>query len=49
MEGAEWVFVNGHYEPRLVEQTKQTILETPSKDLQRVCMEAFHAFLNNVK
>jgi hypothetical protein len=49
MEGAEWVFVNGHYEPRFVEQTKQTILDTPSKDLQRVCMEAFNAFLKNVK
>ena len=49
MEGAEWVFINGRYEPRMVESTKQIILAAPSKDLQRVCMEAFNSFLNDVK
>lgn len=48
MEGKEWVFVNGHYEPRLIEQTKEKILRTSSKDLEKVCEQAFYAFLKQL-
>jgi hypothetical protein len=49
MENAEWVLINGHYQPMYAEQTKQAILSASSKDLKRVCVESFEQFLRNVK
>jgi hypothetical protein len=49
MENAEWVLINGHYQPMYAEQTKQVIAKASSRDLQKVCLESFELFLKNVK
>lgn len=49
MESCEWVFVDGQFEQRQIEQTKKIIQNTPSKRLSEASIQAFQKFLNSVK
>ena len=49
MESVEWVFVDGKFEQRQIEETKKLIQKTPSKRLNEVSISAFQNFLNNLK
>lgn len=49
MESVEWVFVDGKFEQRQIEETKKLIQKTPSKRLTEASISAFQNFLNNLK
>ena len=49
MESAEWVFVDGRFEQKHIEQTKKLIQNVSSKRLNEVSVQAFQNFLNNLK
>lgn len=49
MESAEWVFVDGRFEQKHIEQTKKLIQNVPSKRLNEVSVQAFQNFLNSLK
>lgn len=49
MESVEWVFVDGKFEQRQIEDTKKLIQRTPSKRLTEASIMAFQNFLNNLK
>jgi hypothetical protein len=49
MESVEWVFVDGKFEQRQIEDTKKMIQRTPSKRLTEASVAAFQNFLNNLK
>ena len=49
MESVEWVFVDGKFEQRQIEETKKLIQRTPSKRLNEASIAAFQNFLANLK
>lgn len=49
MESVDWVFVDGRFEQRQIEQTKKIIQNTPSKRLSEASIQAFQNFLNSIK
>lgn len=49
MESVEWVFVDGKFEQKQIEDTKKMIQRTPSKRLTEASITAFQNFLNNLK
>ena len=49
MESVEWVFVDGKFEQKQIEDTKKMIQSTPSKRLTEASIAAFQNFLNNLK
>ena len=49
MEGVEWIFVDGRYEQRQIEEAKKLIQTTPSKRLTEASLQAFQNFLNSIK
>jgi len=49
MESVEWVFIDGKFEQRQIEDTKKTIQRTPSKKLNEASITAFQNFLKNLK
>jgi hypothetical protein len=49
MESVDWVFVDGQFEQRQIEQTKKIIQSTPSKRLTEASIQAFQNFLNSIK
>ena len=49
MESAEWVFVDGRFEQKHIEESKKQILNAPSKRLNEVSVQAFQKFLNSIK
>ena len=49
MESVEWVFVDGKFEQRQIEETKKLIQRTPSKRLTEASIAAFQNFLKNLK
>lgn len=49
MESVEWVFVDGKFEQRQIEETKKLIQKTPSKRLTEASISAFQNFLKNLK
>jgi hypothetical protein len=48
MESAEWVFVDGRFEQKHIEESKKRILNAPSKRLNEVSIQAFQKFLNSI-
>ena len=49
MESAEWIFVDGRFEQKHIEESKKQILNAPSKRLNEVSVQAFQKFLNSIK
>ena len=49
MESVDWVFVDGRFEQRQIEQTKKIIQNTPPKRLSEASIQAFQNFLNSIK
>ena len=49
MESVEWVFIDGKFEQRQIEDTKKFIQRTPSKRLTEASITAFQNFLKNLK
>lgn len=49
MESVEWVFVDGKFEQRQIEETKKLIQKTPSSRLDEASLMAFQNFLNSLK
>ena len=49
MESCEWVFVDGRFEQRQIEQTKKIIQNTSAKKLSEASIQAFQNFLNSIK
>ena len=49
MESVEWVFVDGKFEQRQIEETKKLIQKTPSKKLTEASISAFQNFLHSLK
>jgi hypothetical protein len=49
MESVEWVFVDGKFEQRQIEETQKMIRRTPSKKLNEASIAAFQNFLKNLK
>ena len=49
MESVEWVFVDGKFEQRQIEETQKLIRRTPSKRLTEASISAFQNFLTNLK
>lgn len=49
MESVEWVFVDGKFEQKQIEDAKKMIQRTPSKRLTEASIAAFQNFLNNLK
>jgi len=49
MEGKEWVWQNGILREKDVESIKKTILKAHQKDLKKVTVEAFEAFLRKLE
>lgn len=49
MESVEWVFVDGKFEQRQIEETQKLIRGTPSKRLTEASISAFQNFLTNLK
>jgi hypothetical protein len=49
MESVEWVFIDGKFEQRQIEETQKIIRRTPSKKLNEASIAAFQNFLQNLK
>jgi hypothetical protein len=49
MEGHEWVYVDGKFVGKQIEETKKLIESTKSNKLQAVSTQAFEKFLNSLK
>jgi len=49
MEGHEWVYVDGKYVEKQIEQTRKLIKSTSTKHLTEVSAVAFEKFLNSLK
>jgi hypothetical protein len=49
MEGLEWVYVDGKFVEKQIEETKKLIESTKSNRLQAVSSQAFEKFLNSLK
>lgn len=49
MEGLEWVYVDGKFVEKQIEETKKLIESTKSNKLQAVSTQAFEKFLNSLK
>jgi len=49
MESVEWVFVDGKFEQRQIEETQKMIQRAPSKKLNEASIAAFQNFLQNLK
>ena len=49
MEGREWVFVDGKYVERQIEEAKKLIQKTSSKQLNEMSIKAFQDFLAKIK
>ena len=49
MEGREWVFVDGKYVERNIEEVKEAIRKTPSKRINEMSIKAFQDFLAKIK
>lgn len=49
MEGHEWVYVDGKYVEKQIEETKKLIESASSKRLSAVSIEAFDRFLKSIK
>ena len=49
MEGREWVFVDGKYVERHIEEAKKVIQKTSSKQLNEMSIKAFQDFLAKIK
>lgn len=49
MESVEWVFVDGKFEQRQIEETQKLIRRTPSKRLTEASISAFQNFLTSLK
>lgn len=49
MEGREWVFVDGKYVERQIEEAKKMIQKTSSKQLNEMSIKAFQDFLAKIK
>lgn len=49
MEGREWVFVDGKYVERHIEEAKKMIQKTSSKQLNEMSIKAFQDFLAKIK
>jgi hypothetical protein len=48
MEGKEWVFVKGVWQDREIEETKNLIKKTSSRNLSEAKVKAFEAFLDKI-
>ena len=48
MESVEWVFIDGKFEQRQIEDTKKFIQRTPSKKLNEASIAAFQNFLKSL-
>jgi hypothetical protein len=49
MESVEWVYIDGKFEQKQIEDTKKFIQRTPSKRLTEASIMAFQNFLNSLK
>lgn len=49
MESKEWVFVDGHFVEKHIEEVKTFIKKTSSKNLQEAKIKAFQSFLMKIK
>lgn len=49
MEGKEWVFVNGHFVERDIDEARAAIKRASSKNLQEAKMLAFQNFLSKIR
>lgn len=49
MEGHEWVYVDGKYVEKQIEETQRLIRSTPSKRLEETAALEFEKFLNSLK
>lgn len=49
MEGHEWIYVDGKYVEKQIEETRKLIESTSSKQLSAVSIEAFDRFLKSLK
>ena len=49
MEGHEWVYVDGKYVEKQIEETRRLIKTTSSKKLEEASILAFENFLNSIK
>jgi hypothetical protein len=49
LEGVEWIYVDGHYEERQIEEAKQIIKSTPTKALNETKIKLFNQFINSLK
>lgn len=49
MEGHEWVYVDGKFVEKQIEETRKLIESTKSNKLQAVSTQAFEKFLNSLK
>ena len=49
MESVEWVFVDGRFEQKQIEETQKLIRQTPSKRLEEAKLQAFANFLKYLK
>ena len=49
MEGREWIFVDGKYVERHIEEAKKTIQKTSSSQLNEMSIKAFQDFLAKIK
>lgn len=49
MEGREWVFVDGKYVERNIEEAKKIIQKTPSSRLNEMSIKAFQDFLGKIR
>lgn len=49
MESCDWVFIDGRFEQRQIEQTKKIIQNTSSRRLSEASIQAFQNFLNSIK
>ena len=48
MESKEWVFVKGVWQDREIEETKNLIKKTSSRNLSETKVKAFEAFLDKI-
>lgn len=49
MESVEWVFVDGKFEQRQIEEAKKQIQRAPTKRITEVSVAEFQKFLNSLK
>lgn len=49
MENREWVFVDGRFVEKQIEEVKTTIKKTSSKNLEEEKLRAFRNFLNSIR